>query len=132
QLPVDTAGVLTAGVTVVDLNGDTSRATTLVTGLLGLVTGGGGTSGGTTGGGTGGGTTGGGKTGGTTGGGSTGSAASALDATRIVSLPSAKRCVSRRRLRITLHAPSGTSLRSATVRIGKGRARRLTGRALSG
>jgi hypothetical protein len=137
-LPVQIPGLTTAAVRVVDSNGDSDRATTLLTGLLGIVTGGGDPgAGATTGATTTGATTTGATTAGGTGGGSpagtaSGSSAVALDASRIVSLPSARRCVSRRRLRITLRAPAGTSLRSATVRIGKGRTHRLTGNALRG
>ena len=130
-LSVPIPGILTAGVTVVDLNDDTSRATTLVTGLLGIVTGGGGGGGGSTGG-TGGGTTGAGTTGTSGGAGGRGAAAAGLDASKIVSLPSMKRCISRRVLHLALRAPAGTTIKSATVRIGKGRARRLTGGALRG
>jgi hypothetical protein len=115
-------------VTVVDANGDTDRAVTLVTALLGLVTGGGGGGGGATGGGA----TGGAGGGAGTSGGGGGAQAATLDARKIVSLPSSKRCVSRRRLRLALHAPAGTTIRSATVRIGTGRARRLSGKALRG
>ena len=37
----------------------------------------------------------------------------------VVSLPSAKRCISRRTLRLTVRAPKGAKLKSAEVRLGK-------------
>ena len=43
-------------------------------------------------------------------------------------LPSARRCVSRRRLKIRLRAPDGRRVASATVRVGRKKRRTVTGR----
>lgn len=129
-LPVTTAGLLTTAVTVVDLNGDSSRAVALITGLLGAITGG--TTGGTTTGGTAGGGTTGTTPGGTTGTAAAGGAAATLSAAKVISLPSSRRCVSRRALRLTLHVPKGVTLARVTVKIGRGRTRSLKGGVLRG
>ncbi len=55
----------------------------------------------------------------------------ALLASDIVSLPSAKRCVSRRRFRIRLRAPKGVQLASAEVFVGKKRVKAVKGKRLT-
>lgn len=51
----------------------------------------------------------------------TGSTAGLVRFASLVTLPSAKVCVSRRSLRVRVHAPKGTGIRSADVRIGRRR-----------
>ena len=50
-------------------------------------------------------------------------AAKAVRFSSVVSLPSAKRCISRRTLRLTVRAPKGAKLKSAEVRLGKRKVR---------
>lgn len=50
----------------------------------------------------------------------------------VIALPAAKRCVSRRRLTLTLRAPRGGRIVSASVRVGRAKAKRLAGAKLRG
>ncbi len=57
------------------------------------------------------------------GGGTPKAAAKTVRFTSVVSLPSAKKCISRRTLRLTVRAPKGAKLKSAEVRLGKRKVR---------